>query len=102
MWGNAKTAGTPFHHSEHSDRSEPADPLSYRKPDGTILRLPNYLPGPTFIEVDQCSGFQIRVKPLFPLVQQVNARTVGLPRFLLQIRSNGAPCYVRRYVASEI
>jgi len=40
-------------------------------------------------------------KALFPLIQEADARTISLPRFLLQIRSNDIPCYVRRYVASQ-
>ena len=101
MWESAKTAGNPFQRSERFAHSELPDPLSYHRPDGTILRLPNYSPGTAFVEVDQRSGFQIRAKPLFPLVRSGDTGTIALPRFLLQIRFDGTLCYVRRYVASE-
>jgi hypothetical protein len=101
MWESAKTAGNPFQRSERFANSELPDPLSYLRPDGTILRLPNYSPGSAFVEVDQRSGFQIRAKPLFPLVRPGDTGTIALPRFLLQIRFGGTLCYVRRYVASE-
>jgi hypothetical protein len=101
MWENAETADSHIHHSEPFDGSELPDSLSYRRPDGTLLRLPNYSPGTGFVEVDQWSGFQVRAKPLFPLIQAADAQTILLPRFLLQIRSNDIPCYVRRYVASQ-
>lgn len=102
MWQNTQTVGGPFEHSKRSENLELTDSLSYRRLDGTILRLPNYSPGGAFIEIDQWSGFQIRAKPLFPLVQQADAGTLTLPRFLVQIRSGGALCYVRRYVATEV
>ncbi|HET9377139.1 MAG TPA: hypothetical protein VFO40_19345, partial [Chthoniobacterales bacterium] len=98
MWENAKTIAIPVQHSERSDRSKLPDPLSYRRSDGSILRLPDYLPRSAFVEVDRCSGFQIRAKPLFPLIQPIDTQAIAQPRFLLQIRSNGVPCYVRRYV----
>jgi hypothetical protein len=101
MWENAETADSHIHHSEPFDGPELPDSLSYRRPDGTLLRLPNYSPGTAFVEVDQWSGFQVRAKPLFPLIQTADARTILFPRFLLQIRSNDIPCYVRRYVASQ-
>ena len=101
MWENAETAGSHIHRSEPFDGSELPDSLSYRRPNGTLLRLPNYSPGTAFVEIDQWSGFQVRAKPLFPLIQTADARTISLPRFLLQIRSNDNPCYVRRYVASQ-
>jgi hypothetical protein len=101
MWESAKTAGSPFQRSERFVNSELPDPLSYRRSDGTILRLPNYSPRTAFVEVDQRSGFQIHAKPLFPLVRPGDTGTIALPRFLLQIRFGGIPCYVRRYVASE-
>ena len=100
MWENAETAGSHIHRSEPFAGSELPDSLSYRRPNGTLLRLPNYSPGTAFVEIDQWSGFQVRAKPLFPLIQAADARTISLPRFLLQIRSNDIPCYVRRYVAS--
>jgi hypothetical protein len=53
MWQSAKTAGNPFQCSQRFAHSELPDPLSYRRPDGTILRLPNYSPGTAFVEVDQ-------------------------------------------------
>jgi hypothetical protein len=102
MWQSVETADDrPLQHSERSGGSEPADPLSYRRLDGTILRLPNYSPAIAFIEIDRWLGFQIRAKPLFPLVQYADSQTLAFPRFLLQIRCYGALCYVRRYVASE-
>ena len=101
MRESAKTAGNPFQRSERFAHSELPDPLSYHRPDGTILRLPNYSPGTAFVEVDQRSGFQIRAKPLFPLIRTGDTGTIALPRFLLQIRFGGTLCYVRRYVASE-
>jgi len=96
MWESAKTTGNPFQRSERFVNSELPDPLSYRRPDGTILRLPNYSPGTAFVEVDQRSGFQIRAKPLFPLVRSGDTGTIALPRFLLQIRFGGtlAMCVV--------
>jgi hypothetical protein len=102
MWENAETVAIPVQHSERSDGSKLPDPLSYRRPNGTILRLPDHLPGSAFVEVDRWSGFQIRAKPLFPLVHPTDTRASAQPRFLLQIRSNGIPCYVRRYVASDV
>jgi type IV secretory system conjugative DNA transfer VirD4/TraG family protein len=102
MWENAETVGTPVQHSERSDRSELPDPLSYRRPDGTVLRLPNYSPGSAFVEIDRQSGFQIRAKALFPPPPPTNLQPVTQPRFLLQIRSNGVPCFARRYTASEV
>jgi len=45
MWENAETTGSPFQHSQPSASSELPDPLSYRRPDETILRLPNYTTG---------------------------------------------------------
>jgi hypothetical protein len=102
MWENAETAGSPFRYSKRSDSAELADPLSYRRSDGAILRLPNYSAGTAFIEIDQCSGFQVRARPLFPLVRHANTQILRLPRFVVQIRSGGALCYMRRYVASEI
>src|SRR3984893_18399922 len=101
MSENAKTAGSHFQHSERFDGSELPDSLSYRRPDGTLLRLPNYSPGAALIEVNQWSGFQVRAKPLFPLIRTADARTIWLPRFLLQLRSIDTPCSVRRCVASE-
>ena len=101
MSENAETAGSHFQHSKPFDGSELPDSLSYRQPDGTLLRLPNYSPGTAFVEVNQWSGFQVRAKPLFPLIRTADARTISLPRFLLQIRSDDTPRYVRRYVASE-
>src|SRR5258708_13155964 len=101
MRESAKTAGNPFQRSERFAHSELPDPLSYHRPDGTILRLPNYSPGTAFVEVDQRSGFQIRAKPLFPLIRTGDTGTIALPRFLLQIRFGVTLCYVRRYVASE-
>ncbi|HXO95879.1 MAG TPA: hypothetical protein VN857_04785, partial [Chthoniobacterales bacterium] len=77
MSENAKTAGSHFQHSERFDGSELPDSLSYRRPDGTLLRLPNYSPGAAFIEVNQWSGFQVRAKPLFPLIQAADARTIS-------------------------
>jgi TraM recognition site of TraD and TraG len=102
MWENAETVGTPLQHSERFDRSAHSDSLSYHRPDGSIVRLSTYSPGSAFVELDQQSGFQIRAKSLFPLHQPTNARAVTQPRFLIQIRSNGVPCYVRRYFASEV
>jgi hypothetical protein len=102
MWEHTETVGTPVQHSERFDRSALPDSLSYRRPDGSIVRLSTYSPGSGFVQVDQQSGFQIRAKPLFPLPQPTNARAATQPRFLIQIRSNGVPCYVRRYFASEV
>jgi hypothetical protein len=101
MWENAKTAGSPFQHSEASGSLVSTDLLSYRRPDGTILRLPNYSPACAFTEIDQWSDFQIRAKPLFPLVQHADAKTLTFPRFVLQVRSYGILRYERRYVATE-
>jgi len=101
MWQKVETAGNPFQHSQHFDSSEVADPLSYRRPDGTVLRLPNHAPGAGFIEVGQRAGFQIRAKPLFPLVQSTGTQSSALPRFLVQICAHGVPCHIRRYLASE-
>jgi Type IV secretion-system coupling protein DNA-binding domain len=102
MSQSAGTTSGPFPYSERSDRSRVIDPLSYRRPDGTVLRLPNYSPGTPFIEIEQWAGCQIRAKPLFPLVRQADGPTRPCSRFLLQIRSNGVLCDVRRYLASEI
>src|SRR5438132_5517555 len=101
MRENVQTAGSHFRPSERFDGSELPDPLSYRRIDGSVLRLPNYSPGTAFVEIDQWSGFQVRAKALFPISQPIDTRTIALPRFLLQIRSNDTPCYVRRYVASK-
>jgi hypothetical protein len=101
VWQKVEIAGNPFQHSQRSDGSELADPLSYRRADGTILRLPNYAPDAGFIEIVQRAGFQIRAKPLFPLVQPTDTQSIAFPRFLLQIRAHGATCHIRRYVANE-
>jgi hypothetical protein len=101
VWQKVEIAGNPFQHSQRSDSSELADPLSYRRADGTILRLPNYAPDARFIEIVQRAGFQIRAKPLFPLVQPTDTQSIAFPRFLLQIRAHGVTCQIRRYVANE-
>jgi Type IV secretion-system coupling protein DNA-binding domain len=101
VWQKVEIAGNPFQHSQRSDGSELADPLSYRRADGTILRLPNYAPDAGFIEIVQRAGFQIRAKPLFPLVQPTDTQSIAFARFLLQIRAHGATCHIRRYVANE-
>jgi hypothetical protein len=99
---SAKTADHSFEHFCRIDGPDLTDSLSYRRPDGTVLRLPTYSRGLGFVEIDQRSGFQIRAKSLFPLIQSSNTGTVAAPRFLLQICSQGALCYVRRYEVSDV
>jgi hypothetical protein len=101
MWESADTAASTFQHPGQSAASNLSDSLSYRRSDGMIVRLPNYSPGIAFVDLDWRSGFQIRAKPLFPVVYSADPREAAFSRFLLQIRRNGAPCYMRRYVACE-
>jgi hypothetical protein len=102
MWENTNTAGSSTFQDPGSFASAASfDPFSYQRPDGTLIRLPNYSPGTAFVDLDQRSGFQIRAKPLFPLVRPADTETIVFARFLLQIRCNGALRYVRRYLACE-
>jgi hypothetical protein len=101
MWESADTAASTFQHPGQSAASNLSDSLSYKRSNGTIVRLPNYSPGIAFVDLDWRSGFQIRAKPLFPVIYSADPREAAFSRFLLQIRRNGAPCYMRRYVACE-
>jgi hypothetical protein len=102
MWEGVETVSSRFEYSEPTKSREFTDPLSFRQSDGNILRLPNYSPGAPFVQIAEQSGFRIRVKPLFPRVQEGGAEALPTPRFLVQVSSGGTPCYVRRYVSSEV
>jgi hypothetical protein len=86
---------------KESESATPSDSMTLVRPDGSVLRLPDYSKASGPVTLMERDGYEIQGQALFPVHRKTADGILKIPRFAVTLRCGHRTFYHRRYVAGK-
>jgi hypothetical protein len=87
---------------KNSELATPPDSMTIVRPDGCVLRLPDYSKASAPITLMEFEGYEIQGEVLFPIFRKRPEGLLKVPRFGVRIIHDKHIVYHRRYVGDKV